>query len=54
MKNYRKALVAGAGVLTVLGSVLSDGNFTLDDGIAVGMAVVTAVGVYLAPNVKNA
>lgn len=46
----RKALVAVAGVLAVLGQVLSDGSIS---GAEVGLlvtAVATAAGVYLAPN----
>lgn len=50
MSKYRKAFVAAAGVLTVLGGVLSDGELSYADASAVALAAVTAIGVYFAPN----
>lgn len=50
MSKYRKAVVAAAGVFTVLGSVLADGSLSLEDGSAVAFALVAAVGVYRVPN----
>lgn len=49
MSKFRKAIVASAGVFTVLGAVLADGADSAD-AAAVALAVVTAIGVYLAPN----
>lgn len=50
MSKFRKALVAGAGVLAVLAKALEDGSISGDEGTNLGIAVVVAIGVYLAPN----
>jgi len=54
LSKYRKAVAATAGVFTVLGSVLADGALSFEDGSAVALAVVTAVGVYFVPNKQDA
>lgn len=50
MSKIRKALVAAAGVLAVLAQVLSDGSVDGTEAGLLATAVITAVGVYLAPN----
>ncbi len=50
MSKYRKAVVATAGIFTVLGTVLADGSLSGGDQAALGAAVLTAIGVYFAPN----
>lgn len=50
MSKARKALVALAGVLAVFSVALEDGDLTGGELTNVGIAIVTAVGVYLAPN----
>jgi len=52
MSNVRKALVAVAGVLGVVATVLADGQVTGDEGVTIGIAIVTAIGVYFAPNTQ--
>lgn len=49
--SYAKAVVAGViGVLTVLATVITDGNLSVDDGIVLAGAVLTAFGVWKVPN----
>lgn len=49
--RYAKALVAIAGaVLAALNVALDDGLFSQQDYVAVAVALLTAVGVYLVPN----
>jgi hypothetical protein len=47
---YKKFLVALAGVLGVLATVLADGSVSGDEAVSVGVAVVAAIGVYFAKN----
>lgn len=48
--HVRKALVALSGLGAVIALVLEDSVLTLSEGINVGVAALTAVGVYLAKN----
>lgn len=49
--RYAKAIVAIAGAgLAALNVALDDGIFSQQEWIAVVVAVLTAVGVYLVPN----
>lgn len=50
LSKYRKAIVAAAGVFTVLGSVLADGALSYEDGAAIAMSLLAALGVYRVPN----
>ena len=50
MSKARKALVAVAGVLAVLAQVLKDGAVDGTEAGLLATAVITAIGVYLAPN----
>lgn len=50
MSRVRKALVAVAGVLAVAAQVLSDGSVDGTEAGLLATAVITAIGVYLAPN----
>lgn len=50
MSKYRKALVAFSGWLAVVVTVLEDGSISGDEAVAIGVAAITAIGVYLAPN----
>lgn len=50
MKVFRKAIIAVAAALGVLGSALADGNVSTEEGIAVVLAFLTAYGVYRVPN----
>ena len=54
MKKVRKALVALAGVLAVISAGLADdGDLSGDEVLNIGIAIVTAIGVYLAKNEKE-
>lgn len=48
--SIKKFLVALAGVLGVLATVLADGEVSGDEALSVGVALVAAVGVYFAKN----
>lgn len=48
--QYRKFIVALIGFLTVVVSAMSDGNISVDEQLAIGVAGLTALGVYQAPN----
>lgn len=48
--EIRKFLVAVAAAAGVAVTVLADGQFSVEDGIAVGLAVAAALGVYRVPN----
>ena len=50
MSKARKALVAVAGVLAVLGQVLADGAIDSSETGLLLTSIATAVGVYLFPN----
>ena len=50
MSRVRKALVAVAGVLAVLGQVLADGAIDSSETGLLLTSIATAVGVYLFPN----
>lgn len=52
MQAYAKAIVATAGAaLVALQVAISDGGVSADDWIKIGIATLTAIGVYLVPNV---
>lgn len=52
--KYGKSLAAlAAAALTALASALTDSVFTADEGIQVAIAVTTAAGVWLAPNLPQ-
>ena len=53
MSKYRKAIVAVAGVLVVLGNVLSDGSLTLEEGVLLATSALAAFGVYQVPNTPS-
>ena len=50
MSPYRKAVVAAAGFLGVLATVLSDGSVSGEEALSLGVAFVAAVGVFFAKN----
>lgn len=50
MAAYSKFFVALAGFLGVVATVLSDGSVSGDEAVAVGVAAVTAAGVYFKAN----
>jgi hypothetical protein len=52
--QIRKFLVAAGAAAGVAVTVLADGHFSVEDGIAVGLAVAGALGVYRAPNAPTA
>jgi hypothetical protein len=51
---YAKFIQAavGAGVMALTVAVNADGNVSTDDWVKIGVAVATAIGVYLFPNSK--
>jgi hypothetical protein len=48
--QIRKFLVAAGAAAAVAVTVLADGHFSVEDGIAVALAVAGALGVYATPN----
>lgn len=50
ISNVRKAIVAFSGFVAVIAAVTADGQVDVQDGAAMAVALVTAVGVYFAPN----
>jgi hypothetical protein len=50
MSPYRKALVAAAGVLLVVGQALADGDVDAAEVGVIATAVATALGVFYARN----
>jgi hypothetical protein len=51
MGKYSKFFVAAAGALAQAVAVTADGEFSLNDGFAIALAALTALGVY---GVRNA
>lgn len=54
MKNYRKSIVAGGGVLTAVGAALADGTVDTTEVGLIATAVAVLVGVFFAPNTPDA
>lgn len=52
-KVYNKFIVALAAACAVLVSVTADGDFTVNDGAAVGSAFVGALAVYAVRNLDG-
>lgn len=50
MKRYRKAIVASAGVLLVVGKVFADGTLDAGEIGELAVAVAVAIGVERIPN----
>lgn len=50
---YAKSIVAGViAVAYVVQAAISDGVVTSSEGVGIGLAVLTALGVYAVPNKK--
>lgn len=47
---YRKALVAAGAVIAELLAVTVDGDLTANEGVALALALLAALGVYQATN----
>lgn len=47
---FRKAIIALAAALGVLGAALADGSVDASEGVAVALAFLTAFGIYRVPN----
>jgi hypothetical protein len=50
LAKYRKFLVALAAALGVAGAAVSDGQISPEEGVAIALAFLGALGVYQVPN----